>query len=102
MPQRNSKAITPFVQSGGQGTTGFHPAFIKVFFAFLRVFAPLRYAFDFHAIGLCRHPSDEHLLPLYVALGAGGPAAGAVRLHAGVDDYVMAMDMFAFGTEIAP
>lgn len=47
------------------------------------------------------HPSDEHLLPLYVALGAGGEAAGAKRLHVGVDDYVMAMDMFAFGPEIS-
>jgi 4,5-DOPA dioxygenase extradiol len=42
------------------------------------------------------HPSDEHLLPLYVALGAAGAGARAGRLHAGVDDYVIAMDAFAF------
>ena len=42
------------------------------------------------------HPSDEHLLPLYVALGAGGKAAKAERFHAGIDDYVIAMDAYKF------
>ncbi len=42
------------------------------------------------------HPTDEHLLPLYVALGAGGENAEVSRLHAGVDDYVLAMDAYAF------
>lgn len=42
------------------------------------------------------HPSDEHLLPLYVALGAGGETARPERLHAGIDDYVIAMDAYAF------
>lgn len=42
------------------------------------------------------HPSDEHLLPLYVALGVGGENAGVRRLHAGIDDYVIAMDAYAF------
>lgn len=42
------------------------------------------------------HPSDEHLLPLFVALGAAGEGARAERVHAGVDDYVIAMDAFAF------
>lgn len=42
------------------------------------------------------HPRDEHLLPLYVALGAGGGKAEPQRLHVGVDDYVIAMDAFAF------
>jgi len=42
------------------------------------------------------HPRDEHLLPLYVALGAGGDQATPQRLHAGIDDYVIAMDAFAF------
>ncbi len=44
------------------------------------------------------HPTDDHLLPLYVALGAGKPGAPARRLHAGIDDYVIAMDAFAFQT----
>jgi 4,5-DOPA dioxygenase extradiol len=42
------------------------------------------------------HPRDEHLLPLFVALGAGGDNPQARRLHAGIDDYVIAMDAFAF------
>ncbi|WP_374277919.1 class III extradiol ring-cleavage dioxygenase [Azonexus sp.] len=46
--------------------------------------------------GARAHPSDEHLLPLFVALGAGGEAAVAERFHAGIDDYVIAMDAYAF------
>ena len=42
------------------------------------------------------HPSEEHLLPLFVALGAGGPGAHAHRFHSGIDDYVIAMDAYAF------
>lgn len=43
------------------------------------------------------HPTEEHLLPFFVALGAGGAEkASATRLHAGIDDYVLAMDAWAF------
>jgi len=42
------------------------------------------------------HPSDEHLLPLFVALGAGGNSPQVERLHAGIDDYVIAMDAYRF------
>lgn len=42
------------------------------------------------------HPQDDHLLPLYVALGAGSPRYTPRRLHAGVADYVLAMDAYAF------
>lgn len=42
------------------------------------------------------HPSEEHLLPFYVALGAGGPDASVSRFHSGIDDYVIAMDAYAF------
>lgn len=44
------------------------------------------------------HPTEEHLLPLYVALGAGGDEFRVERIHAGIDDYVLAMDAFAFTT----
>ncbi|AXS80237.1 class III extradiol ring-cleavage dioxygenase [Dechloromonas sp. HYN0024] len=46
--------------------------------------------------GLQAHPSDEHLLPLYVALGAGGKSPQARRFHAGIDNYVIAMDAYSF------
>lgn len=42
------------------------------------------------------HPTDEHLQPLYVALGAGGPAAAVEHLHTGISDSVLAMDAYAF------
>ena len=43
-----------------------------------------------------QHPTDEHLLPLYVALGAAGAGAKAERLHASADYGVLRMDAFAF------
>jgi 4,5-DOPA dioxygenase extradiol len=42
------------------------------------------------------HPTDEHLLPLFVAFAAGGESASAMRFHAGIDDYVIAMDAYSF------
>lgn len=42
------------------------------------------------------HPSEEHLLPLFVALGAGGDSPRVERIHAGVDDCVIAMDAYRF------
>ncbi len=47
------------------------------------------------------HPTDEHLLPLFVALGAAGDAPHTQRIHAGIDSRVLAMDAFAFETEAA-
>lgn len=42
------------------------------------------------------HPTDEHLMPLYVALGAAGPGAKARRLHGSRDFGVLSMEAFAF------
>ena len=42
------------------------------------------------------HPSDEHLLPLYVALGAATPDAPAERLHASFTLGALAMDSYRF------
>ena len=42
------------------------------------------------------HPSEEHLLPLYVALGAAGETARAERLHASYEYGILAMDVYAF------
>lgn len=43
------------------------------------------------------HPSEEHLLPLYAALGAAGDHARAERLHASATYSVLRMDVYAFG-----
>jgi 4,5-DOPA dioxygenase extradiol len=42
------------------------------------------------------HPSEEHLLPLFVAMGAAGIDAGAKRLHASYEYGILAMDVYAF------
>ena len=42
------------------------------------------------------HPSDDHLLPLFVALGAAGKGAKPQAFYRGVSDYVIAMDGYAF------
>lgn len=46
--------------------------------------------------GMQAHPSEEHLLPFHVAWGAGGDRPHSQRFHAGIDDYVIAMDAYAF------
>lgn len=42
------------------------------------------------------HPTEEHLLPLFVALGAAGDAPLAERFHTGIQDRVLAMDAYRF------
>ena len=42
------------------------------------------------------HPTEEHLLPLYVAMGAAGPAAKARRIHSSATYGVLRMDAYAF------
>jgi 4,5-DOPA dioxygenase extradiol len=42
------------------------------------------------------HPTDEHLLPLFVALGAAGAQPSAQRIDAGIDHGILAMDIYRF------
>jgi 4,5-DOPA dioxygenase extradiol len=42
------------------------------------------------------HPTEEHLLPIYVALGAAGPGAKAERLHSSTNYAILRMDAYAF------
>ncbi len=45
------------------------------------------------------HPTDEHLLPWYVAAGAGGREDAPLRLHEGVTFGCLGMDAYAFGPQ---
>ena len=42
------------------------------------------------------HPTEEHLLPLYVALGAAGAKPVATRLHSSVEFGFLRMDAYEF------
>lgn len=42
------------------------------------------------------HPTAEHLMPLYAAMGAAGPGAQAERIHTSYEYGVLAMDAYAF------
>ena len=61
--------------------------------------ADLQGALDWQSLPEARrnHPTTEHLYPLYVALGAGGPDTVATQLHQAVQMGGMSMDAFAFG-----
>jgi 4,5-DOPA dioxygenase extradiol len=45
------------------------------------------------------HPTDEHLLPWFVAAGAGGREAAPRRLHDAVTYGCLGMDAYAFGPQ---
>ena len=50
-----------------------------------------------HSIDM--HPTDEHLLPWFVAAGAGGRHSAPLRLHASVTLGSLGMDAYAFGPQ---
>jgi 4,5-DOPA dioxygenase extradiol len=52
-----------------------------------------------HAVDM--HPTDEHLLPWFVAAGAGGREATPLRLHDSVTYGCLGMDAYAFGPSAA-
>ncbi len=43
------------------------------------------------------HPTDEHLLPWFIAAGTGGPNDGPQRIHASLTFGTLGMDAYAFG-----
>jgi 4,5-DOPA dioxygenase extradiol len=47
------------------------------------------------------HPSDEHLLPWFIAAGAGGREHAPLRLHESVSYGALGMDAYAFGPSTA-
>lgn len=46
--------------------------------------------------GVLAHPRDEHLLPLFTALGAAGEDAQPEAFYRGISDQVIAMDGYLF------
>jgi len=52
-----------------------------------------------HAVDM--HPTDEHLLPWYVAAGSGGREAAPLRLYEDVTYGCLGMDAYAFGAQAA-
>ncbi|MEL7537027.1 MAG: class III extradiol ring-cleavage dioxygenase [Pseudomonadota bacterium] len=54
-------------------------------------------AVDEGPFGRRNHPTREHILPLFVSLGARLPGDAAARLHASTTYSVLAMDVFGFG-----
>jgi 4,5-DOPA dioxygenase extradiol len=42
------------------------------------------------------HPTDEHLIPLFVALGAGSADSAPQRLHTSISSGVISMDAYRF------
>lgn len=52
-----------------------------------------------HAVEM--HPSDEHLLPWFIAAGAGGRDTAPRRLHDSTTHGVLGMDAYAFGASAA-
>lgn len=53
-----------------------------------------------HGDALRAHPRDEHLLPLFTALGAAGSNYRVQTIHRGISDHVIAMDSYAFTTPL--
>jgi len=46
--------------------------------------------------GVRAHPTDEHFLPLFIALGAAGKGYKSERLYAGIESGTLAMDAYRF------
>ena len=51
--------------------------------------------------GARAHPTEEHLLPLFVAMGAAGAQPRVQHVHDATTYGILAMDIFAFGNDNA-
>jgi 4,5-DOPA dioxygenase extradiol len=91
-----------FARRGG----GDEPAWMRAFVEWMRArmeAGDTKGALDYRAQApeaARNHPTDEHLLPLYVALGAAGEGARAKRIHADTTWGALAMDAYLFGRDV--
>ena len=49
--------------------------------------------------GARAHPTDEHFLPLFIALGAATPGYRAERIHDGIESGALAMDAYCLSRQ---
>jgi 4,5-DOPA dioxygenase extradiol len=49
--------------------------------------------------GARAHPTDEHFLPLFIALGASAPGYNAERIHDGIESGALAMDAYCLSRQ---
>eukprot|EP01030_Chromulinospumella_sphaerica_P002263 gene2263-2217_t len=85
------------VSRHGGGT----PAYVQAFADWIHTHMMARdvpglLAYRQHVEGQRAHPSDEHLLPLFTALGAAGADAQPEAFFRGISDHVIAMDGYSF------
>ena len=52
-----------------------------------------------HPAAVQAQPRDEHLLPLFTALGAAEIEARARAIHLGISDHMIAMESYAFAQQ---
>ena len=85
------------VSSQGGGT----PTYVQAFADWIHAHMTARdvtglLAYRQTAEGQRAHPTDEHLLPLFTALGAAGDGAQPEAFFRGISDHVIAMDGYTF------
>jgi 4,5-DOPA dioxygenase extradiol len=80
---------------------GATPAYVQAFADWIHTHITARdvpglLAYRQQTSGQRAHPSDEHLLPLFTALGAAGADAQPEAFFRGISDHVIAMDGYTF------
>ncbi len=91
--------LRDFMQASMSGTAP--PAYVQAFADWVHARMSARdvpglLAYRQQAFGQRAHPSEEHLLPLFTALGAAGANAQPEAFFRGISDHVIAMDGYAF------
>jgi 4,5-DOPA dioxygenase extradiol len=85
------------VRMQGGATPSYVQAFADWVYAHMTAHdVPGLMAYRQQSAGQRAHPTDEHLLPLFTALGAAGADAQAKAFFRGISDHVIAMDGYTF------